>query len=233
MRLSPQPLQLIFFRKTNDSLPTPEVTAILPSPKSAPVELYLFDADYVQRLRDGDPETEEHFVGYFRQLLRIKLRARYLPADVIDDVQQETFIRVFRALRTENGIRHPERIGSYVNSVCNFVLQEFYRKQGRTQPSEDADVDIPDKVLNLEKLAIAEEVNERVREAIKSLVPRERDLIRRVFFEEMEKDDVCTELGVSRDYLRVLMHRAIEHLRDVLENKDLRPKSREPVKKRK
>jgi len=65
------------------------------------------------------------------------------------------------------------------------------------------------------------------------LVPRERDLIRRVFFEEMEKDDVCDELGVSRDYLRVLMHRAIEHLRDVLENKDLHPKSREAVKKRK
>jgi len=197
------------------------------------VELYIFDADYVQRLRDGDPETEGHFVGYFRQLLRIKLRARYLSADVIDDVQQETFIRVFRALRTENGIRHPERIGSYVNSVCNFVLQEFYRRQGKTQPSEDADTEIPDKVLNLEKLAITEEVNERVREAVKSLAPRERDLIRRVFFEEMEKDDVCAELGVSRDYLRVLMHRAIEHLREALENKDLRLSPREPVKKRK
>lgn len=196
------------------------------------MELYLFDADYVQRLRDGDPETEEHFVGYFRQLLRIKLRARYLPADVIDDLQQETFSRVFRALK-EDGIRHPERIGSYVNSVCNFVLQEFYRKQDKTQPSEDADAEIPDKLINLEKLVIAEEVNERVRDAVKSLAPRERDLVRRVFFQEMEKDDVCAELGVSRDYLRVLMHRAIEHLREVLENKDLRPKSREPVKKRK
>jgi RNA polymerase sigma-70 factor (ECF subfamily) len=186
-----------------------------------------------QRLRDGESKTEEHFVAYFRQLLRIKLRARYLSADIIDDVQQETFIRVFRALRTKDGIHHPERIGSYVNSVCNFVLQEFYRKQGKTQPSEDADTEIPDKVLNLEKLAIAQEVNERVREAVKSLAPRERDLIRRVFFQEMEKDEVCAELGVSRDYLRVLMHRAIEHLREVLENKDLRPKSREPVKKKK
>jgi RNA polymerase sigma-70 factor (ECF subfamily) len=196
------------------------------------VELYLFDADYVQRLRDGDSETEVHFVGYFRQLLRIKLRARYLSPDVIDDVQQETFIRVFRALR-DDAIRQPERIGSYVNSVCNFVLQEHYRKQGKTNPSEDADTEIPDKVLNLEKLAITEEVNERVREAVKSLAPRERDLIRRIFFQEMEKDEVCAELGVSRDYLRVLMHRAIEHLREVLENKDLPPKSPVPEKKRK
>lgn len=197
------------------------------------MDLYIFDSDYVQRLRDSDPETETHFVSYFRQLLRIKLRARFLAADVIDDIQQETFIRVFRALRTDGGIRQPDRIGAYVNSVCNFVLQEHYRAQGKNQPSEDSETDIPDKVLNLEKLAIAEEVNDRVRDAVKSLAPKERDLIRKVFFQEMEKDDVCTELGVSRDYLRVLLHRAIEHLRESLENQDLHPKPRQPEQKRK
>ena len=197
------------------------------------MDLYIFDSDYVQRLRDSDPETETHFVSYFRQLLRIKLRARFLAADVIDDIQQETFIRVFRALRTDGGIRQPDRIGAYVNSVCNFVLQEHYRAQGKNHPSEDSETDIPDKILNLEKLAIAEEVNDRVRDAVKSLAPKERDLIRKVFFQEMEKDDVCTELGVSRDYLRVLLHRAIEHLRDSLENQDLRPKSPQPEQKRK
>jgi RNA polymerase sigma-70 factor (ECF subfamily) len=29
-----------------------------------------------------------------------------------------------------------------------------------------------------------------------------------VFLEERDKDEVCTELGVDRDYLRVLLHRA-------------------------
>jgi RNA polymerase sigma-70 factor (ECF subfamily) len=196
------------------------------------VELYLFDAEYVLRLRNGDPVTETHFIGYFRQLLRIKLRARYLATDVIDDLQQETFIRVFRALRSEHGIRQPERIGAYVNSVCNNVLQEHYRAQGRNLSTEDADPDPPDKILNLEKLAIDQEMNERAREAVKSLSPRERDLIRKVFFQEMEKDEVCAQLGVSRDYLRVLLHRAIEHLREVLEDKDFPPKTREPQKKK-
>lgn len=196
------------------------------------MELYLFDAEYVQRLRNADPETESHFVGYFRQLLRIKLRARYLTPDIIDDIQQETFIRVFRALR-EDDIRHPERIGSYVNSVCNFVLQEHYRKRGRSESRDDSEADIPDKILNLEKLAIVEEVNDRVRSAVKSLAPKERDLIRKIFFQELEKDDVCAELGVSRDYLRVLLHRAIEHLRDALENQDLGRKPHEAEQKRK
>ncbi len=219
-----------FHSGTNDLLPKKTVTAILPSPRALPVELYLFDREYVQRLRNGDSATEAHFVAYFRQLLRIKLRARYLSADVIEDLQQETFIRVFRALR-EDGIRQPERIGAFVNSVCNFVLQEHYRAQGKKHNLEEG-ADPPDKILNLEKLVIAEEVNERVRDAVKSLSPRERDLIRKIFFLEMEKEEVCRELGVSRDYLRVLLHRAVEHLREVLENKDLRSKDREPEKKR-
>ena len=71
-----------------------------------------------------------------------------------------------------------------------------------------------------------------MREAVKSLAPRERDLIRKIFFQEMEKDEVCDQLGVSRDYLRVLLHRAIEHLREVLEDKDFPPKAREPEKKK-
>ncbi|HJZ63070.1 MAG TPA: sigma-70 family RNA polymerase sigma factor [Candidatus Acidoferrum sp.] len=186
------------------------------------MELYLFDREYVQRLRDGDSPTEEHFVGYFRQLLRIKLRARYLSVDVVEDLQQETFARVFRKLRSEEGIRQPESIGAFVNSVCNFVLQEHYRSLGKEKSGEEEDLDPPDKVLNLEKLAIAEQVNQRVREAVKSLSPRERELISKIFFQEKEKDEVCAELGVSRDYLRVLVHRAIEHLRELLEEKELR-----------
>jgi len=98
--------------------------------------------------------------------------------------------------------------------------------------SEEEDLDPPDKVLNLEKLAIAEQVNERVREAVKSLSPRERELISKVFFQEKEKDEVCAELGVSRDYLRVLLHRAIEHLRDLLEEKDLPPGTQIAEKKK-
>ena len=185
------------------------------------MQLYPFDDEYVERLRNGDPVTENHFVDYFRQLLRIKLRARYLAADVIEDIQQETFIRFFRKLRQENGIHHPERIGAFVNSICNNVLQEHYRSLGKNQRANGESADPPDKILNLEKLAMANEVNEMVRKAIKELTPREQDLIRKIFFQEMEKDEVCAKLGVSRDYLRVLLHRAIEHLRESLGNKDL------------
>ena len=37
---------------------------------------------------------------------------------------------------------------------------------------------------------------------------RARDLLAAIFLEEKEKDEVCQEFGVNREYLRVLLHRA-------------------------
>ena len=69
------------------------------------MQLFAFDDSYLKRLRDGDPSTESHFVVYFSQLLQLKLRARFLAPDAVDDLRQETFTRVLRSIRADGGIR--------------------------------------------------------------------------------------------------------------------------------
>ena len=47
--------------------------------------------------------------------------------------------------------------------------------------------------------------------ALKALAePRRREILRLVFFEEAEREEVCLKLGVRAEYLRVLLHRAKE-----------------------
>src|SRR5262252_8556856 len=67
-----------------------------PATSGAVLDLFAFDEAYLQRLREGDPSTEAHFVAYFSQLLRLKLRARYLTPEVVEDLSQETFSRVLK-----------------------------------------------------------------------------------------------------------------------------------------
>jgi len=172
------------------------------------VEFFTFDNAYVERLREGDPSTEQHFVAYFGQLLHIKLRSRPLTSDKVDDLRQETFIRVIAALHREGGVRQPERFGAFVNSICNNVLLEYYRSSAKNQPMEDAHMDIPDKVLNLEGMLVTKESAEHVRRILDGMPKRDRDLLRAIFLEEKEKDVVCREMGVDREYLRVLVYRA-------------------------
>ena len=185
------------------------------------MDFFAFDKAYVDRLRDGDRPTEHHFVAYFEQLLRMKLRARTLTSDKVDDLRQETFIRVIANLRREGGIRQPERFGAFVNSICNNVLMEHYRSSAKNQPMEDAHLEIPDKVLDLEGMLVNKQFRERVRHILDEMPQRDRDLLWAIFFEEKEKDVVCREFGVDRDYLRVLLHRAKDKFKALYEKDQL------------
>src|SRR5258708_5217573 len=71
-----------------------------------------FDADYVQRLVEGDPATERHFFAYFSQLLWIKLRSRLRDSQLIEDVRQETLFRVITALKSKHSLHSPEKLGA-------------------------------------------------------------------------------------------------------------------------
>src|ERR1700745_4005322 len=93
-------------------------------PRGKLLQFQDFDESYVERLRSGDFRTQEHFVAYFSELIQLKLRARLRTPQAIEDVRQETFARVLTALRSPGGIRQPERLGPFVNSICTNGLLE-------------------------------------------------------------------------------------------------------------
>jgi RNA polymerase sigma-70 factor (ECF subfamily) len=181
------------------------------------VDFFAFDKAYLERLRNGDPATEHHFFVYFEKLLHIKLRSRTISSDRIEDLKQETFIRVIAAVRKEGVVRQPERFGAFVNSICNNVLLEYYRTFGKNQQIDETHQDIPDKVLDLEGMMVSRQFSERVQKIVSVLPARDRDLLRAVFLEERDKDAVCRDIGVNRDYLRVLLHRAKDKFKAVYE----------------
>lgn len=167
-----------------------------------------FDESYVARLRAGDFRTQEHFSAYFSALIKIKLRSRLKSPETIEDVRQETFSRFFVALR-DGKILQPESLGSFVNSICNNVLLEQYRSVARNTPLNDEDEkNFPAMDFDMLGALVAKETEKKVREILEKLPERDRRLLREVFLEERDKDDVCRDFGVDREYLRVLLHRA-------------------------
>jgi RNA polymerase sigma-70 factor (ECF subfamily) len=180
------------------------------------VELFSFDESYLQRLRGGDFPTEQHFVDYFGQLLLIKLRSRLRSSQSVD----ETFVRVLKAVRT-GGVRSAEGLGSFVNSICNNVLQEYYRSSARSVPQDENSPDPPDTSIDLDGMLVAKQTREQVRHALSMLSEKDRRLLRAIFFEEKNKDEICNDFGVDRDYLRVLLHRAKQSFRTLYEQAEL------------
>jgi RNA polymerase sigma-70 factor, ECF subfamily len=180
------------------------------------MQFYPFNEDYVSRLSAGDPSIGEHFAGYFGELLSMKLRGRVRSPDAAAEIRQETFVRVLQALRREGGLKNPERLGGFVYGVCDNVFLEWIRGNGRfIQMNEGVD-DWPDSRIDLNAPLINEERRRLVAAVLAKLRKRDREVLRMVLFEEVDKGEACQRLGVDEDYLRVLLHRATSRFRQAL-----------------
>jgi len=188
------------------------------------LQLQSFDEAYVERLEAGDFRTQEHFVAYFSELIQLKLRSRLNSPQAIEDVRQETFSRVFAALRGGK-IRQPERLGAFVNSMCNNVLLEHYRASARNDSLDDQDQpEIPATHVDVLGAIADKQMTEKIREILEEMPERDRRLLREVFLEERDKDQVCSDFGVDREYLRVLLYRAKQAFKSLyLKNVASRP----------
>jgi RNA polymerase sigma-70 factor, ECF subfamily len=186
------------------------VAIVVPFTPRGRLNFQQFDEAYLARLCDRDPEVEEHFTAYFGRLILIKLRPRLRSRHAIEDVRQETFLRVFRIIRSGSGLRHPERLGALVNSVCNNVLMETIRSRRYEELPEELG---PDSAGDALDDLISEEQRREVQRVLDELPERDRQLLRAVFLDEAGRDAVCAQFGVDRDYLRVLLHRAKETFR--------------------
>ncbi len=173
------------------------------------LQFHSFDASYVERLCAGDGATQEHFTTYFSALLQIKLRTRLRSPQAAEDVRQETFARVLTVLRRDGGLRQPERLGAFVNTVCNNVLFEQYRSAGRSDSlDEENSVEPVDPGKDALEIASSRQIATKVREILQELPERDRALLQAVFLDERDREEVCSKFGVDREYLRVLLHRA-------------------------
>jgi RNA polymerase sigma-70 factor (ECF subfamily) len=168
----------------------------------------VFDSRYVNALRQGDPIVEAHFIDHFSPILLRTLLWKVRSADQAKDLRQEVFLRVLAALRSGDGIRRPERFEAFVIGVCNNIVRESYREQrqfvGLSVMKKEPVADFPSAYA----LVLAQETRTKVRGILSQLSVNEQAILEATFMDEQDKDETCRRLGISRGYLRVLLHRA-------------------------
>ena len=197
----------------------PSPAAVAPT---APAPPQVMESGYVQRLAAGDAATERHFYAHFGPVLRVIARARRraLTPSQVEDVVQETLTRVIAAVR--NGrLRETDRFGAFVVGVCERVMLELGRSDARERPVEDAGLD---RVAtdDPEREAASREALGASRQVLDLLAPRDREILELVLVLDADKDEVCRRFAITREHLRVMLHRAKERFR-VLYDKRNRP----------
>jgi RNA polymerase sigma-70 factor (ECF subfamily) len=146
--------------------------------------------------------------------LRLKLRYKVLYhvghncADV-DDLVQESLARFFRAEQRQS-IRNTEEVGAFLNGVCRNVILE-YRRKIRREPTIDPDMPIPD--VGVRPDAEIFEMRDAIDNGLRELAERDRVVLRALYLEGRDKEDICREWGMSDAQFRVVLFRAKERFR--------------------
>ena len=182
--------------------------------KCSALQFESFDGEYVRRLTEGDPGAGDHFASYFGNLLRIKLRMRLRSPEAIQDVVQTTLLRVLEILREGAGVRNPERFGAFVNAVCENVLREHFRAERRYDASDGKTEEPADPSADPDAGLVNADRKQTIAEVLAALPERDRQLLRALFLEEVDKKVLCARFRIAPDYLRVLQHRAKAHFRE-------------------
>lgn len=175
-----------------------------------------FDQPYIDALVEGRSDVQDHFTAYFGDLLYIKVRSRVRSAQLREDIVQETFLRSISFLKRGH-LDHPERLGAFMCRVCDNITKEYFRKLGRDIAMPENQGDPADESAGSEERLVTDERKRQVRRLLEEMPDRDRRLLRAIFIEDRDKDEVCREFHVDRNYLRVLLHRAKAKFRESME----------------
>jgi len=146
--------------------------------------------------------------------LRLKLRYKVLYhvghncADV-DDLVQESLARFIRAGQRHQ-IRNTEEFGAFLNGVCRNVILE-YRRKVRREPIADQDCTVPERGVRPD--AEIFELREAIDSGLAELADRDRAILRSLYLDGKEKDEICREWNMSDAQFRVVLFRAKERFR--------------------
>lgn len=164
---------------------------------------FTFDDGYLQRLRSGDEETAQHFAVYFRRVLKIKLWARFgrdRQDDLIDEIMAIALENIFKGQ-----LRDAACLPGYVRAICANIA----RRPDSSSQTVELDLDrISARSLSAEQNLLAEERANLVRNVLRTLAIRDRNILVDLFYNDLKREEVCAKYGVTRDQLRLLLFRA-------------------------
>jgi RNA polymerase sigma-70 factor, ECF subfamily len=146
--------------------------------------------------------------GIYRYALRL-LGDECLAEDCVS----ETFSRFLKALGT--GLGPQDHLQAYLYRIAHNWITDSYRRQPPPALELDDSLRAGDEVHPENQIDIRIE-QERVRQALRTLTPDQRQVVSLRFIEGWENEEVASALKKPIGAIKALQHRAIQTLRRLL-----------------
>lgn len=169
------------------------------------------DIELVERIERGQKAAEAAlFEKYSARVYYLALRQSRSREDA-EDIRSETFLRVIQAIR-QNHVRSAGALSSFILSTTRNVVYESFRELKADQRVEDAE-DLAEPAQDAVFLDL--DVRQAIEQTIGRLKPREQELLRLHYYEELPKEEIARRLGIAAERVRLVKSRALKNFRDI------------------
>jgi len=194
------------------------------SKSNSPSRDETFVLEAVRRVVDGDTEAFSVILTAHQKLIAADL-SRRLPAQDVQEVAQDVFLKAYRSLPSFRG-EAPFRI--WLLRIARFTAMDFWRKRYRQKERTFSDLDeaalFHIEAAHQEQVDTALEKKESraaardwLNAALIHLSPNDRAVITLVELEDFSMEEAARELGCGLSAVKVRAFRARRRLKVILE----------------
>ena len=174
------------------------------------------------KLKTKDPDVfAEFYDAYVNKIYRF-IYFKVATAEEAEDIAAETFLKIWQHLFENKPIEH---LNAFVYQVARNLVIDFYRKKAQQKLVLEENMDaeamaaIPDPKLAVDKkMELASDVAE-LEDCLRQMKEEYREVIILKYFDQLNVGEIAKILGKSRGAVRVLAHRALKTLAELMEKK--------------
>ena len=132
--------------------------------------------------------------------------------EIAQDLTSETFLKTWETYK--NGNQEIENIQAYLYKTARNLVIDFYREKGKVQIVSADNPLIPDPAPNLEEKAMLSSDLDQIRQALTELNDDYQNVIIWYYLDDLSISEISQMLGRTDDATRVLLSRALQALRN-------------------
>ena len=171
--------------------------------------------NYLQKAQSGDQEAFAGIYDHFADKIYRFIYFRVGHKEVAEDILSDTFVKSWQKI---NQINSPSALSAWLYQIARNNIIDYYRLKKETVALEDVQDFLEDEVSPVDIINLSLQ-QKKIFELLNQLPSEQRDVVKYKFFEDLTNEEIAYILGKSEGAIRVIQHRAISKLKELLNKK--------------
>ena len=170
----------------------------------------------LQKAQTGDSEAFAQIYDYFSERIYKFIFFRIGHKEVAEDVLSDTFVKGWQKI---NQINTPQALSAWLYQIAKNNIIDYYRIRKDTVNLSDVEDFLEDEVNPVDLTNVNME-QKKILDVMHELPMDQQQVIIYKFFEDLANEEIAYVMGKTEGAIRVLQHRAIAKLKELLNNND-------------